>query len=264
MTLRHKVFNLLSASPTSTLRSTANWIQISLALVVLINVTSLITSTIPGLLIKYFHVFLWIEIISVSIYVLEYLIRLWTCVENPKYHHPLWGRINYLRSPMALIDLVAIIPSLIPLWGIQHLKFFRLLLLLRILKLTHYDKGYKIIFRVFQERKEPLIVSFAFVSAWVICASSIMFLIENEAQPDVFSSIPATIWWAVITLTTVGYGDMIPITPVGKFLAILIAFTGMGLFAVPAGILASGFSSTLSKAKEKEKITCPHCKKEIN
>lgn len=260
MTLRRKLFLLLSASPTSAYKSTANLIQTFLALVVLVNLSALIFSTVDQLYHQYYKIFIGIEVFSVSIYIIEYLIRIWSCVENPQYKHPLWGRLRYARSPFGIIDLIAILPSLIPYWGLEHFKFIRLLMFLRILKLTHYDKGYRIILQVFRERKEPLAVSFGFVIAWVIFASSIMFLIENEAQPEVFSSIPMTIWWAVITLTTVGYGDMIPVTAAGKFLAIMIAFTGMGLFAVPAGILASGFSKALGK---KEAIHCPHCHKEI-
>ncbi|MCD5425340.1 MAG: potassium channel family protein, partial [Methanosarcinaceae archaeon] len=116
---------------------------------------------------------------------------------------------------------------------------------------------------VFKEKKEELYITIFSVSIILIVASSMMYIVENEAQPDVFSSIPASMWWGVITLTTVGYGDVYPITTIGKLLGGIIALLGVGMVALPAGILASGFADIIQKTKEDE-IICPHCDRNVN
>ena len=120
----------------------------------------------------------------------------------------------------------------------------------------------KMMSHVFQEKREELTLSFLLTSFLIIVASCIMYFIEHEAQPDLFSSIPASMWWSVSTLTTVGYGDMYPITPLGKTIASCISVLGIGLFALPAGILASGFSDEFKRRRHKR--FCPHCGKELD
>jgi voltage-gated potassium channel len=134
--------------------------------------------------------------------------------------------------------------------------------LFRLFKIERYLHALKIFKRVIYDRKEQLILSFLFILFVLTIISFIMFYAEHEAQPDKFSSIPATMWWGIATITTVGYGDMVPITPLGKFLGGLFAIAGVGLLALPAGILSSGFFESLHKEPAIKK--CPHCGEDIH
>ena len=143
---------------------------------------------------------------------------------------------------------------------IRIMRFFRLFILI---KMYRYSKAMKTLGAVLKLKKEELIVAVLTVIGLLIISSSLMYFIENTAQPDAFSSIPASMWWSIATLTTVGYGDIYPITPLGKLLGAVIAVLGIGLFALPAGMLASGFSEEIQYRKEQDSRCCPHCGKEI-
>jgi len=204
-----------------------------------------------------------LNLIVVAVFLSEYLVRVWTCVENPKYSHWLFGRIRFMLSPMMLIDLIAIAPAFL-VWiqfDLRSMRLIRLLRMVRVLKVARYVTALAVIKQVIVEKRHQLAVSIAFVVLMLIITSTLMFEAEHEAQPDKFSSILTTMWWGVASLTTVGYGDVYPITPIGKILAGVVAVLGVGLFAIPTGVLASGFSQL---ALEEERThTCPHCGKEI-
>jgi voltage-gated potassium channel len=138
--------------------------------------------------------------------------------------------------------------------------------LFRMFKIARYLHALTIFRRVLKDRKEQLVLSFIFILFVLVVISFVMFYAENEAQPEKFSSIPATMWWGIATLTTVGYGDVVPITSLGKFLGGVFAIAGVGLLALPAGILSSGFFEMLHDKGSSAKSTnvCPHCGKEIH
>jgi len=234
-------------------------------ILIILNVVAVMAETVQNFEDNYSVLFDDFEIFSVTIFTGEYFLRLWSCNIHNKYKGHLWGRIRFLIAPMSVIDLIAIVPFYLPLLlpiDLRFLRVLRLFRIFRIFKLGRYSDAYRLISRVVREKAEYLGVSMVFVLSLLIIASSIMYYIEHDAQPETFSSIPATMWWAVITLTTVGYGDIYPITPLGKILSGFIAFLGIGLFALPAGILASGFSEELNREKSCP-IYCPHCGKEI-
>ena len=201
-----------------------------------------------------FHDF---DIFSVIVFSIEYLLRVWTITENPKYSHPIKGRIQYMLSGYALIDLFAILPFFTHFIAIdlRFIRVFRLLRIFRILKIARYISAIGLIVNVFKEKKEQLMVCIIFILFLILISSCLMYYIENPEQPKVFTSIPRTAWWAVVTLASVGYGDMYPITAIGRFLGGIIALLGIGLFALPAGILASGFSKIVFKSTR----VCPKC-----
>ena len=143
-------------------------------------------------------------------------------------------------------------------------RVLRLLRIFRLFKVTRYVFALRLIENVLKEKKEELLVSLVFTFFAMLISSSVMFYVEHEAQPKVFSSIPATMWWGVATFTTVGYGDAVPITPLGKFCGGIIALLGVGLFALPTGILASGFAEEITRHRRKRIIKCPHCGVEID
>ncbi len=173
-----------------------------------------------------------------------------------------------MRSPIAIVDLLAILPFYFRFLAIdlRFLRIFRLMALFRMFKIARYLHALTIFRRVLKDRKEQLVLSFIFILFVLVVISFVMFYAENEAQPEKFSSIPATMWWGIATLTTVGYGDVVPITSLGKFLGGVFAIAGVGLLALPAGILSSGFFEMLHDKGSGGKSTnvCPHCGKEIH
>jgi voltage-gated potassium channel len=236
-----------------------------IAAVILLNVFVVILETEYGFYAKYEPYFFAIDLFCVIVFSVEYILRLWVCVRNPRYSSPVTGRIRYAVSPLALIDLIAIAPFYLPMVFPIELRLLRLLRLLRIfrvLKLGRYSYAFETFADVLKSKKEELIITIIMVVIILILASSALYVVESEAQPDKFSSIPDAMWWAVITLATVGYGDVYPVTPMGKFISSLVALSAIGLFALPAGILAAGFAESIKKRgahTSDHTIVCPHC-----
>ena len=164
-----------------------------------------------------------------------------------------------------LIDLLSFLPFYLPLVGmdLRIIRAVRLFRLFRLFKMGRYSQSLTKLANVIKSKKEELVITLFSGGVLLIIASSLMYFIEREAQPVVFGSIPNAMWWGAVTLTTVGYGDVYPVTLLGKFVGAFIAVLGIGLFALPAGIIASGFASELQKQKQK-KIICPHFGKDIS
>jgi voltage-gated potassium channel len=230
-------------------------VALFLMLLIITNGLAVMLETVKALEIRYSHYFYLFELVSVAVFTLEYLLRLWAITLDPVYKDPLTGRLRYALSPMALTDLAAILPFYLPIALTIDLRLLRLLRLFRIFrlfKMTRYVESMRTFQNVFKAKKSELTLTLVLIFLLLIFASSAMYAVENEAQPDKFSSIPETLWWGVITLTTIGYGDIYPVTPLGKIIGGIIAFLGIGLFALPAGILASGFSEELQKRRDKQ------------
>ncbi|MBK7374766.1 MAG: ion transporter [Chitinophagaceae bacterium] len=229
------------------------------------NTLAVILETVNEIYIPNKNLFESLELFSIIVFSVEYILRVWSCTCIEKYRHPFLGRVKYIMSTGAIIDLFAIVPFYLPLVFKYDLRFVRVLRLIRFFrffKLSRYLNATQLISAVFKSKKEELVLSFLITFFLIIIASSVMYYTEHDAQPDKFSSIPETMWWSVATLTTVGYGDIYPITGLGKTLTAFISILGIGMFALPAGILASGFSEEFSKSKKPKKL-CPHCQKEI-
>ncbi len=238
-----------------------------LALIIL-NVCAVIAGSVRCIDSQYKTSLEFFELVSVLVFSVEYLLRAWSCVVQEKYRASISGRISYLATPMQIIDLIAILPFFLPFVGIdlRTLRIFRLLRVIRIAKLGRYYSSLNLIKRVVAGKKEELILTSVLMMFLLIISSSIIFHFESTLQPNVFSSIPATMWWAIATLTTVGYGDMIPQTPIGQFLASIISILGIGMFALPTGILGAGFIEEIGKTKKnpREPFLCPHCGQKID
>ena len=246
--LRRRAYRAMEVrDPTDRLGHALN---LALVALILVNVLAVILETVPSLGQRYATWFQTLEVVSVAVFTLEYLGRVWWAVEDPRYAHPLWGRLRYLLSPLALIDLIAILPFyLAQVFGLD-LRLLRLLRLLRILKLSRYSPAVTVLADVMRDERDSLLVTFMVLITILVLASAGIYLFENEAQPEAFGSIPAAMWWAVATLTTVGYGDVTPITPAGKVFAALVTLTGIGMVSLPAGIVASGFTEALRQRRE--------------
>jgi voltage-gated potassium channel len=240
-------------------------IAIGLMLLIILNVFAVVFETVDSLRAEYQDYFLAFEAFSVGVFTVEYLLRLWVAPMDGRYKRPITGRIRYAFTPMAIIDLVAILPALLPFISgvdMRVVRVFRLIRLFRLLKMTRYVQSLNSLGNVVTQKKEVLLVTTAMISFLLLFSGSLMYLVEHEAQPEQFPDIPSSLWWGIATLTTVGYGDIFPITPLGKILGGLIAFLGIGMFALPAGILAGGFAEEVERLQKKkiaQKETCPRC-----
>ena len=228
-----------------------------ISILILLNVLAIILETEEKIFGEYEKFFTYFEIISVLIFSVEYFLRLWSCVSVEKYSHPFFGRIKYFFSPMSIVDLIAIVPFYLT-FVVTDTRIIRILRFLRVLRATkhfNHTKTFKIITNTIYKKKSELFSSFILMFSLLLICSTGVYFVEHEAQPEKFSSIISAMWWAVATLTTVGYGDIFPITPFGKFLGSVSAIFGIGFFALPAGLLASGFSDEIEKAKN----YCQNC-----
>lgn len=265
MTLRRRLYLILSPDERGGLLERI--FEIVLIVTIILNIVAIVLDSIPSIHTEYAVLFEEFEIYSVVFFTLEYIARVYSIVENPRFRHPVRGRLRYIKTPIAIIDLLAIIPFFIEFLTIdlRFLRIFRLMALFRMFKIARYLHALKIFRNVLRDRKEQLVLSFIFVLFVLVVISFIMFYVENEAQPEKFSSIPEAMWWGIATLTTVGYGDVVPITSLGKFLGGIFAIVGVGLLALPAGILSSGFFEMMHHKGPVSKTTkvCPHCGKKI-
>ena len=230
---------------------------------ILLNVIAVMLETVPSIYDQHKSFFHYFDIVSVAIFSVEYILRIWSANHEERYKHPVIGRIKYMFSFGALIDLLAILPfflhSLLG-FDLRVLRIMRLLRFLRLFRLTSYMKSTRLMVNVFQATKNELLLSLVLALFLIVISSCLIFFCEHLVQPDKFTSIPGTMWWSVITLTTVGYGDMFPITMAGKFLTAVILLAGVALFALPAGIITAGFLDEIRKNRNKNKTyNCPHC-----
>lgn len=190
--------------------------------------------------------------LSIAVFTLEYFLRIWVAPEHPEYHglSPARARLRYVISPLAVIDLIAIVPGWIGMFVDVDLRYMRLLRLLRVLKLTHYFRGLEIFISVAQSQARALFAAVFTVAMLVVIAATLMYALEHQAQPHAFGSIGQSLWWAIVTMTTVGYGDITPVTLGGRALAAVIMVLGVGVVALPAGLLAARFSEELQVRRE--------------
>ena len=249
-TFRQKVFSLLNPTPTS--GDLHHIIDHVIVVLVLLSVISIILETVPWIHKPFQAEFYAIEIFTVVIFSLEYVGRLYSCCEMPKYQEPIVGRIKYMFTLGALIDLVAVLPFFIGLAFHEEfdLRFLRVFRLSRLLKITRYTGTLNTMYKaIYRERRVLFAAAFMMVLL-VILTASLGFEFEHAAQPDKFDTIPDAMYWAVITLASVGYGDLTPITPMGKAMTVVISLIGIGIFAIPAGLMASAFTDQLRIDRE--------------
>ena len=230
---------------------------------ILLNVLAFILETEPYLAERYARPFALLELVSVILFTAEYLARIYSAPEDPHFGHPVKGRLAWMGTPLAIVDLLAILPFYLPLvvgLDLRVLRVLRLFRIFRVLKLARYSDAMRSMARVLRNKREELLLTLFTVGVLLVLAASLMFFAEHDAQPEAFESIPDTLWWAVITLTTVGYGDVVPVTPLGRVLGAFIAILGIGMLALPAGILGGGFVEELQRRRAKpEAAVCPHC-----
>lgn len=247
---RTKAYQLLEGH--SNIGIVAKGINLFLIILIITNVIAAIFESESTIHQQYLVEFAVFEFISLSLFCVEYLLRLWCCVEAKEYAHLTHtkARVRYIFTPIALIDLIAILPFIIAMFFSIDLRSLRLIRVLRLLKLTHYFKGFNIFISVIAKELKSITAAMMVMIFLIIIAASLMHAIEGKIQPDTFGSILRSLWWSVVTMTTVGYGDVVPTTALGKVIATIIMLIGVGLVALPAGMLAARFGEELRERKE--------------
>ena len=242
-TLRWQIFHLLN--PNDKLGFLSNAFNISIICLILVNVLAASLETVESLQAAYGKIFSLIEKFSVLIFSIEYILRFWSISEDEKYP----TRLHFLFSFDSIIDLLAVAPFYLGYFFGVNLRALIALRLLRLLKLIRYFEPLAILATVLKTEFRAFMAAMFVLVILVFITSTGIYFFEKQAQPDVFGSIPQSMWWAIVTLTTLGYGDVVPVTIAGKIFAAMITILSLGTVALPAGMLASRFSEELKKRK---------------
>ncbi|HEY8594806.1 MAG TPA: cyclic nucleotide-gated ion channel [Devosiaceae bacterium] len=248
LTLKQRVFAVLEESGLG--YPAARRVDRIIVALIVVNLLAVGLGTVAEYEARYGTWFLVVEAITVTAFTVEYLLRLWVADLHLTLRQagPVRSRLRYAVQPTAIIDLLAIAPALVALF-FPDLPFGTLVAfrLLRFLKLTRYSPGMRSLVNALASERRALLASAIVMIGLIVFAASLMHAIEGKLQPDKFGSLPAALYWAVTTITTVGYGDVVPITPLGKIVSGLAMITGFSLFALPVGIIATAFAREIHK-----------------
>jgi voltage-gated potassium channel len=245
--LRRRVYAVLEGGHVGDRRS--QLVHFGLCALIIASVTAVILESVPALNARFGRLFISIEITAGVVFTIEYALRLWSAVE----HAPLRGqspwqaRWRFAREPAMIIDLIAIISFFVAFVAPDELRVLLIFRLIRFFKLARYSPGMRSLQEAIVQEKRALLACLMILGGLMIVAASAMHLAEQAAQPDKFATIPDAMWWAIITLTTVGYGDVVPITPLGKVIAGITALFGLVMLALPVGIIATSFSEVIRR-----------------
>ncbi|MBX7256127.1 MAG: ion transporter [Candidatus Hydrogenedentes bacterium] len=231
---------------------------------VLLSVSDTVLMSVKPLAEQYGELFNGFDTFVIVVFSVEYAARILFCTSDPEYRHPIWGRLRQASRPLVILDLLSILPFYISWLSLDliFLRVFRVARILRVAKLARYVSAFNLMTDVVRRKREELLVTLGMMALLVIVSSCLLYEAENSVQPTKFPDIPSSMWWAIATLTTVGYGDVYPITGMGQFLASVTAILGIGFFALPTGILGAGFVEEIQRKKAPQH--CPHCGKAIH
>lgn len=239
--LRSQVFRIVSVDDFAYIPSRI--FNIIILFLILINVVVVLFESADNIGLRYKQLFEALKLMSIALFTFEYLLRLWSCPQHESniYRHPVLGRLRYVFTPLMLMDLIAIAPFYANFPTVVDLILLRLFRFLSILDITRNSRALQLLVTVLVRESKTLVAIFLFISVLLVFISSIIFVLEHNAQPKAFGSIPDAMWWSMATLTTVGYGDIVPHTAAGKVFGMMVMFIGIAMFAVPTGILVSSF-----------------------
>jgi voltage-gated potassium channel len=275
--LKHRLYELMEVPA---YKNNTGWFyEFFMMGLILLNGIAMIIGTVDWIQLQYDWILGPFEIISVLIFSIEYIILLWVCTERKEYSDPIRGRIKYAMTPIAIINLVSVLPAFVPFLlpiDLRSLRLFRLFRMIRLLKLTKYSDSLKTLIKVLDSRKEQLIMTCLITAFLVLIAAIFMFYAETgENISPAFSDIPHTIWWSFVKLSPISTEPGAPVTMNGKMILSLLAIIEIGIFAIPAGIMAGAFEEQwkADKKENKKQLTeckielkqvhngiCPHCK----
>ncbi|NLP04665.1 ion transporter [Candidatus Fermentibacteria bacterium] len=263
--LKRRLFEIIEAAHRGDRASRA--FDLTIITLITLNIIAVILGSVNSINLAVGRYLRWFEVFSVSVLTVEYALRLWTSDLKTDRHDPVMGRLRYMVTPMALIDLAAILPFYLP-WvvglDLRFLRAVRLVRLLMLFKVNRYSSSLKLLGEVFKEKRGEIGVTFFIVLIMILMSSGLMYYVENSAQPDKYGSIPEAILWSIATITSADPAGVYPVTIAGRALGAIVALLGIGLFALPAGILASGFDDVLRRRRLQTAMSegsriCPHC-----
>lgn len=261
---KERIFDIISKDDGDN-RASRIFDLLIMALIVL-SIVSIVLESFDSLSSRYKDVFSAFEVFTVAVFTLEYVLRIWTAdLLYPEAKRP---RLRYVVSFMAVIDLLAILPFYLPFLSsdfhiLRMMRLLRLFRLLRVFKMGRYVEALQTVVQVIRSSASRLIIALMLCSFVMLFSAIIMYTVENPVQPERFPNVIASLWWAICTLTTVGYGDVYPVTAIGRFFAAVISLVGIGIIAIPTGIIAAGFTAALNKNKASDpnapRPYCPYC-----
>ena len=264
MKIRQRMWQILEAARPGDTASRV--FDVLMLVLIALNTLAVMLGTVDSLQSRWERPLFIFEVFSVVVFTLEYVARVWSCGTDCRFSNGAKGVIRFLRQPLSVIDLVAILPFYLPFVGLD-LRFIRALRLFRIVRLAkagRYYSSLSLIVDTLRARKEELVLAFVILLLLLVLSASGIYYCEHSAQPNQFGSIPAALWWSVVTLTTVGYGDVFPVTIGGRVFASAVAIVGIGMFALPTGILGAGFVEEIRKRRTSGMSKCcPHCGKDL-
>lgn len=229
--------------------STSRIVDLCLITLIILNVLGFLLETVPWIAKEYGDLLHAFNVFSVLIFTVEYGMRIWSCVEVPflKRLAPGEARMRFAARPYMVIDLLAILPFYLAFLIPIDLRVLRALRIFRFLKLARYSPAMHTLMRVLINERKALFGALMLMILMLLFSATGIYFLENQAQPDKFSSIPESMWWAMATLTTVGYGDVSPITTIGKFWGSFVMILGLGMFALPIAIISTGFAQEVGR-----------------
>ena len=239
--LRARLYKVLEAGHSYDWRVRA--FEGAMATLIILNVVVFTLETVPTIQARYQAFFFIFDYASVLIFTIEYIARLWVCTEHPPFRglRPWRARLKYAFSPLMIVDLLAIAPFYLVFFFSADLRVLRIMRLIRFFKLARFSPAFNTMIRVIAGERSALLGVLIVMFGMIIISASLLYLAEGHLDDSPFSTVPSAMWWSVVTLTTVGYGDVTPITTIGKFIASLVMISGLGFFALPIGIIASAF-----------------------
>src|SRR5436309_9276337 len=248
-TLRRRLYRVMEAGHIS------NWgvllFEAGLIVLILANVLAVMLDSVKGVGDRYFAYFYWFETISVVIFAIEYALRLWVSIEDPRYgtRGAFWGRVRYALTPVMLIDFVSFAPSFVGIFipSALDLRVLRLFRLLRLMKIARYSPALSTLIEVVKAERRALLGTLLLIVCIMMISAYLIYIIEGPVQPDKFGSLPSALYWSVTTLTTTGYGDITPVTALGRLVAGVTMMFGLALFALPVGIVATNFVTEIHR-----------------
>ncbi len=245
--LRRRFYEILEQGPHGDLVSAM--VSRGLTLLVCINLLAVILESVPSLEARYARLFDWIEFISLIVFTLEYAARLWAAAEQGAFMKlsPNKARLKYALSPSGIVDLLAIFPFWLDLFLPADLRFILVFRILRFFKLGRYSAGMGSLLDAIYSERRALLGCLVLLFGATLLSGSLMYLAEGSVQPEKMGTIPDAMWWAIVTLGTIGYGDVTPVTTAGRFVASFTIVTGIMMIALPAGIIATAFSNEIHR-----------------
>lgn len=247
-TLRRYIFEIMEVGAGGTVAGRA--FDIFMIIMVLLNIIAMALATVHELGMEYFPLFIFFEAFSLTVFAIEYILRLWVCVEyfsEGDRSSKAGFRMKFALSPLMIIDFLAIAPMVIFAFVGVDLRFLLIFRLIRIFKLMRYSPALASMGRVIYEERRALVATLIIMIGLALFSATVMYYLEGHVQPEHFGNVPAAMWWSLATLTTVGYGDVVPITVMGKVFGGIVMVFGLAMYALPIGIIASGFSNEIHR-----------------